>query len=66
LVWGENDPEVPLRDGELLHERIPGSRLIIFRRCGHLPHEEFPRSFTELVADFADDDQLERKRAVVG
>ena len=28
------------------------ARLIIFRDCGHLPHEEFPQTFTEVVSDF--------------
>ena len=52
LIWGENDPEVPLQDGERLQEKIDGSRLIIFRNCGHNPHEEFPQSFNEVVTDF--------------
>jgi pimeloyl-ACP methyl ester carboxylesterase len=52
LVWGENDPETPLHDGEILQARIPGSRLFVFRECGHIPHEEFPETFTRLVADF--------------
>ena len=52
LLWGENDREIPLADGERLHEQIPGSRLIVFRNCGHLPHEEYPEEFTKIVADF--------------
>lgn len=52
ILWGENDREVPLPNGELLHQKIDGSRLIIFRNCGHLPHEEFPLEFTEIVSDF--------------
>jgi pimeloyl-ACP methyl ester carboxylesterase len=52
LLWGEQDPEVPLRDGERLHEKVPDSRLIVFRNCGHLPHEEFPETFTEVVSKF--------------
>ena len=52
LVWGDKDPEVPLRNGENLHEEIEGSRLIVFRNCGHLPHEEYPIGFTEVVAEF--------------
>ncbi len=55
LIWGETDPEVPLQDGERLQEKIEGSRLIIFRNCGHLPHEEFPESFTEVVTNFCFD-----------
>ena len=53
IIWGEHDAEIPLRDGEHLHREIPGSRLIVFRRCGHLPQEEYPREFTRLVAEFA-------------
>lgn len=52
LLWGENDIEVPLADGERLHEQIRGSRLVVFLQCGHLPHEEYPEAFTKLVADF--------------
>jgi pimeloyl-ACP methyl ester carboxylesterase len=42
-----------LRDGEHLRDAIEGSRLVVFRHCGHLPHEEFPEAFTELIVDFA-------------
>src|SRR6185295_8321524 len=52
LLWGENDTEIPLADGERLHAEIPGSRLIVFLKCGHLPHEEYPESFTKAVIDF--------------
>jgi pimeloyl-ACP methyl ester carboxylesterase len=52
LLWGENDIEIPLADGERLHAEIPGSRLIVFRNCGHLPHEEYPEAFTKVVAGF--------------
>ena len=52
LLWGENDIEVPLADGERLHEEIPGSRFVVFLNCGHLPHEEYPEAFTKVVADF--------------
>jgi pimeloyl-ACP methyl ester carboxylesterase len=52
LLWGDTDREVPLADGNRLHEEIPGSRLIVFRNCGHLPQEEYPEAFTKLVAEF--------------
>ena len=52
LLWGENDLEIPLADGERLHAAIPGSRLIVFLNCGHLPHEEYPEAFTDVVIDF--------------
>ena len=61
ILWGENDREVPLQNGELLHQKIDGSRLVVFRNCGHLPHEEFPREFTEIVSQFCSDQVNERQ-----
>jgi pimeloyl-ACP methyl ester carboxylesterase len=29
--------------------------MIVFRDCGHLPHEEFPEEFTDVVAEFCSD-----------
>jgi pimeloyl-ACP methyl ester carboxylesterase len=67
LMWGETDHEVPLGDGERLHQKIEGSRLVIFRECGHLPHEEYPTTFTELIADFcADELQFAERETIAG
>jgi pimeloyl-ACP methyl ester carboxylesterase len=52
LLWGDNDQEVPLSDGKRLHHQIPGSRLIVFQECGHLPHEEYPEEFVEVISNF--------------
>jgi pimeloyl-ACP methyl ester carboxylesterase len=52
LLWGDTVREVPLRDGERLHEEIPHSRLVVFRECGHLPQEEYPEAFTKVVLEF--------------
>jgi pimeloyl-ACP methyl ester carboxylesterase len=52
ILWGDRDREVPLADGRRLHEEIPNSRLIVFEECGHLPHEEYPEEFTEIVSGF--------------
>lgn len=52
LIWGENDLEIPIADGERLHCEIPGSRLVVFLNCGHLPHEEYPEAFTNTVVEF--------------
>ncbi len=56
LLWGDNDVEVPLRHGEQLRDAIRDARLIVFRDCGHLPHEEVPQAFTEVVSDFCSHD----------
>lgn len=55
LIWGENDLETPLRYGQHLHEVMPDARLVVFRHCGHLPQEEYPREFTEVVTSFLAD-----------
>jgi pimeloyl-ACP methyl ester carboxylesterase len=52
LIWGEQDMEMPLEDGKYLHREIPHARLIVFRNCGHLPQEEYPQEFAELVTGF--------------
>jgi pimeloyl-ACP methyl ester carboxylesterase len=52
LIWGDNDPDIPLRHGRRLNREIEGSRLIVFRNCGHLPQEEYPLGFTEVVSEF--------------
>jgi pimeloyl-ACP methyl ester carboxylesterase len=52
MIWGDTDREVPLRDGERLQEEVSDSRLIVFRACGHLPQEEYPQAFVEVVSDF--------------
>ncbi len=53
LVWGEEDTHIPIREAFRLRDAIPNSRLIVFRRCGHLPPTEYPEKFVEVVAEFA-------------
>jgi pimeloyl-ACP methyl ester carboxylesterase len=52
LIWGEQDQEIPLSDGRRLLQEIERARLIVFRHCGHLPQEEYPEEFAQLVVDF--------------
>src|SRR5258706_2763647 len=52
LVWGEEDTNIPVSDAFRLRDVIPNSRLIIFRRCGHLPPTESPGEFVDVLADF--------------
>jgi pimeloyl-ACP methyl ester carboxylesterase len=41
LLWGRQDRIVPLAAAERLQAAIPGARLIVLERCGHIPQEEF-------------------------
>lgn len=55
LVWGDNDTVIPIEIGEKLYDRVLNSRFVIFKDCGHVPHEENSELFTELVVEFCRD-----------
>jgi pimeloyl-ACP methyl ester carboxylesterase len=55
IVWGEDDTVTPLADGHRIHESIADSRLMVLRNCGHVPQEEKPEIFSQIVADFCHD-----------
>ncbi|MGI8787148.1 MAG: alpha/beta fold hydrolase [Pyrinomonadaceae bacterium] len=52
LIWGENDSVIPVRNGERLYDSILNSRLVVLKDCGHLPQEEKPERFVEIVSQF--------------
>ena len=52
IVWGDNDPIIPLAHGLAAHEAIEGSRLEIMEGCGHFPHVEAPVEFAAILEDF--------------
>ena len=52
IVWGEDDPVIPVSDGHKLHDAIPDSRFVLIRNCGHMPAEESSGVFAGVVAEF--------------
>ena len=52
LVWGGRDAVIPVRHGQDLQERLPGSRLVVFERSGHFPQVDDPGRFAAVVGDF--------------
>ena len=55
LVWGASDRFVTAGYyGAAYRDAIPGSRLEIIERAGHLPHIEQPEAFAERVRVFVD------------
>ena len=52
VLWGREDGLVPLVYGERYRARIPGARLEVLERCGHLPAIERPAEFAEAVLGF--------------
>lgn len=52
LIWGEDDNIIPVHNGERLYDSILNSRLVVLKDCGHVPPEEKPERFVELVGKF--------------
>jgi pimeloyl-ACP methyl ester carboxylesterase len=52
IIHGREDNAIPLNKSEALNNLWKGSRLVIFEKAGHTPHEEYPGKFNELAVDF--------------
>jgi pimeloyl-ACP methyl ester carboxylesterase len=54
VITGDDDQIVLPEASRRLAEDIPGSVFKIIENCGHLPHEECPEGFMQIVIDFLD------------
>ena len=52
ILWGDQDPMIPVKHGQDAHAAIPGSRLVVFEGAGHFPHIDAPLRFVREVVDF--------------
>ncbi|HEX6455479.1 MAG TPA: alpha/beta fold hydrolase [Solirubrobacterales bacterium] len=52
IVWGENDPIIPVEHGREAHAQLPSSRLEIFEDTGHVPMLERPGRFIATLQRF--------------
>jgi len=52
LLWGKQDPVVPLSVGELYKKQIAGAQLVTFDKCGHMPEIEKSAEFIKEVESF--------------
>ncbi|RPH58197.1 MAG: alpha/beta hydrolase [Chloroflexi bacterium] len=55
VISGDDDRIVPTQSSIDLADKIPGAVLRIIPGCGHVPHEEKPAEFVQLVQDFMDE-----------
>jgi pimeloyl-ACP methyl ester carboxylesterase len=55
LVWGENDPLVPLQYGQAMQQEIAGSRLVVIPRAAHVVMWDAPEEFNRTVLEFFDE-----------
>jgi len=55
VVWGERDTLVPTRLAEEWRDAIPGARLELIPRAGHVPMVENPSAFVAAVLAFLEE-----------
>src|SRR5437868_2272797 len=52
LIWGSKDRAVPLASAPPLMSKLNHAELAVIEGAGHLPYEEVPQPFNELVLRF--------------
>ena len=52
IIWGRQDPIIPVSHGISAAQRIPDAQLHVFERCGHMPIWEYPEEFARVVTEF--------------
>lgn len=49
VIFGAFDQTVPIENGHLLHDTIPGAKLVIIEECGHVPMVERPIEYLDTL-----------------
>lgn len=52
IIWGREDPMVPVTHAENAAKAIRNARLEIIEECGHWSSIEYPQKFNQLVLEF--------------
>jgi pimeloyl-ACP methyl ester carboxylesterase len=52
IIWGENDPIIPVEHAREAHDQLPSSHLEIFEDTGHVPMLERPGHFIAALERF--------------
>jgi pimeloyl-ACP methyl ester carboxylesterase len=52
VITGDHDRIVPTKDSIRLAGELPNASLEVIGNAGHVPHEEQPRVFMEVVSSF--------------
>jgi len=58
ILWGREDTWIPLEQGEVLHDMIPGSSLHVIPDAGHLVIEEQPDQLIEKIRPFLQNEDI--------
>ena len=52
ILWGENDPVIPIKYAQSFVSAINDCRFYKMIECGHTPYAEKPKAFFQIVSDF--------------
>jgi pimeloyl-ACP methyl ester carboxylesterase len=52
LVWGDHDRLFPLQHAHAFAKAIPGAKLVVIPKCGHVPQIEKPEEFVAALESF--------------
>ena len=52
LIWGEQDGDTPLSDGQTMERLIPDAGLVVFEGAGHFSYADQPQRFNRVAAHF--------------
>lgn len=58
ILWGREDTWIPLEQGEVLHDMIPGSLFHVISDAGHLVIEERPDQLIEKIRPFLKNEDI--------
>jgi pimeloyl-ACP methyl ester carboxylesterase len=52
VIWGDHDKAFPNEHAQAYHKAIPGSKLVMIPKCGHVPQIEKPDEFFAALESF--------------
>lgn len=62
IIWGSNDRLVPVFYAHRFHNLIPGSKLRIIEKCGHVPELEKPDIFNQILHEYIEANNLKTEK----
>lgn len=66
LVWGADDPTIPVSHAANAIERVPHARLVVFESVRHEPHRDRPTELArEIIVEFVERRPMTRRPAAV-
>lgn len=57
LIWGENDLDTPVSDGEKMEKLMPDAGLVVLKNAGHFAYLDQLRQFLVIVDKFLEKDR---------